>query len=168
MKMIIDRKKMGKMGKNLNFYLQIFMIIVFMGLFVFNRFESKRPEKEIRDNIPAITLYKEDGLLGDKLFFSYRNSNLYILTMGSKAYASEEEIVEYYKECFIKHGWKYDGCRDNIDYSNHSKIENVYLFNKGIYELTLNFHQSDLLDEQVIRQKKPLKYYITVHPKHSY
>lgn len=120
MKMIIDRKKMGK---NLNFYFQIFMIIVFMGLFVFNRFESKRPEKE---------------------------------------------IVEYYKECFIKHGWKYDGCRDNIDYSNHSKIENVYLFNKGIYELTLNFYQSDLLDEQVIRQKKPLKYYITVHPKRSY
>ena len=156
------------MGKNLNFYFQIFMIIVFMGLFVFNRFESKRPEKEIRDNIPAITLYKEDGLLGDKLLFSYRNSNLYILTMGSKAYASEKEIVEYYKECFIKHGWKYDGCRDNIDYSNHSKIENVYLFNKGINELTLNFHQSDLLDEQVIRQKKPLKYYIVVHPKHSY
>lgn len=88
-----------------------------------------------------------------------------MLTMGSKAYASEEEIVEYYKECFIKHGWKYDGCRDNIDYSNHSKIENVYLFNKGIYELTLNFHQSDLSDDQVIRQKKPLKYYITVHPK---
>lgn len=88
--------------------------------------------------------------------------------MGSKAYASEKEIVEYYKECFIKHGWKYDGCRDNIDYSNHSKIENVYLFNKGIYELTLNFYQSDLLDEQVIRQKKPLKYYIVVHPKHSY
>ena len=78
MKMIIDRKKMGKMGKNLNFYLQIFMIIVFMGLFVFNRFESKRPEKEMRDSIPAITLYKEDGLLGDKLLFSYRNSNLYI------------------------------------------------------------------------------------------
>ena len=103
-----------------------------------------------------------------KLFFSYRNSNLYILTMGSKAYASEKEIVEYYKECFIKHGWKYDGCRDNIDYSNHSKIENVYLFNKGIYELTLNFYQSDLLDEQVIRQKKPLNYYIVVHPKHSY
>ena len=131
-----------------------------MGLFVFNRFESKRPEKEMRDSIPTITLYKEDGLLGDKLFFSYRNSNLYILTMGSKAYASEKEIVEYYKECFIKHGWKYDGCRDNIDYSNHSK--------KGIYELTLNFYQSDLLDEQVIRQKKPLKYYITVHPKRSY
>lgn len=107
----------------------------------------------MRDSIPTITLYKEDGLLGDKLFFSYRNSNLYILTMGSKAYASEKEIVEYYKECFIKHGWKYDGCRDNIDYSNHSKIENVYLFNKGIYELTLNFYQSDLLDEQVIRQK---------------
>ena len=103
MKMIIDRKKMGK---NLNFYFQIFMIIVFMGLFVFNRFESKRPEKEMRDSIPTITLYKEDGLLGDKLFFSYRNSNLYILTMGSKAYASEKEIVEYYKECFIKHGWK--------------------------------------------------------------
>ena len=55
MKMIIDRKKMGKMGKNLNFYLQIFMIIVFMGLFVFNRFESKRPEKEMRDSIPTIT-----------------------------------------------------------------------------------------------------------------
>lgn len=165
MKTIIDRKKMGK---NLNFYFQIFMIIVFMGLFVFNRFESKRPEKEMRDSIPTITLYKEDGLLGDKLFFSYRNSNLYILTMGSKAYASEKEIVEYYKECFIKHGWKYDGCRDNIDYSNHSKIENVYLFNKGIYELTLNFYQSDLLDEQVIRQKKPLNYYIVVHPKHSY
>ena len=145
MKMIIDRKKMGK---NLNFYFQIFMIIVFMGLFVFNRFESKRPEKEMRDSIPTITLYKEDGLLGNKLFFSYRNSNLYILTMGSKAYASEKEIVEYYKECFIKHGWKYDGCRDNIDYSNHSKI--------------------DLLDEQVIRQKKPLNYYIVVHPKHSY
>ena len=105
MKMIIDRKKMGK---NLNFYFQIFMIIVFMGLFVFNRFESKRPEKEMRDSIPTITLYKEDGLLGDKLFFSYRNSNLYILTMGSKAYASEKEIVEYYKECFIKHGWKYE------------------------------------------------------------
>lgn len=87
MKMIIVRKKMGKMGKHLNFYLQIFMIIVFMGLFVFNRFESKRPEKEIRDNIPAITLYKEDGLLGDKLLFSYRNANLYMLTMGSKAYA---------------------------------------------------------------------------------
>ena len=99
MKMIIDRKKMGK---NLNFYFQIFMIIVFMGLFVFNRFESKRHEKEMRDSIPTITLYKEDGLLGDKLFFSYRNSNLYILTMGSKAYASEKEIVEYYKECFIK------------------------------------------------------------------
>ncbi len=88
MKMIIDRKKMGK---NLNFYFQIFMIIVFMGLFVFNRFESKRPEKEMRDSIPTITLYKEDGLLGDKLFFSYRNSNLYILTMGSKAYASEKK-----------------------------------------------------------------------------
>ena len=131
MKMIIDKEKIGK-----NFYLLIFMIIVFMGLFVFNRFESKRPEKEMRDSIPTITLYKEDGLLGDKLLFSYRNSNLYILTMGSKAYASEEEIVEYYKEC--------------------------------IYELTLNFYQSDLLDEQVIRQKKPLKYYITVHPKHSY
>ena len=43
MKMIIDRKKMGK---NLNFYFQIFMIIVFMGLFVFNRFESKRPKKK--------------------------------------------------------------------------------------------------------------------------
>lgn len=40
-----------------------------MGLFVFNRFESKRPEKEMRDSIPTITLYKEDGLLGDKLFF---------------------------------------------------------------------------------------------------
>ena len=37
-----------------------------MGLFVFNRFESKRPEKEMRDSIPTITLYKEDGLLGDK------------------------------------------------------------------------------------------------------
>ena len=79
MKMIIDRKKMGKMGKNLNFYLQIFMIIVFMGLFVFNRFESKRPEKEMRDSIPTITLYKEDGLLGDKLLFSYRNSNNYFI-----------------------------------------------------------------------------------------
>ena len=56
-----------------------------MGLFVFNRFESKRPEKEMRDSIPTITLYKEDGLLGDKLFFSYRNSNLYILTMGRTA-----------------------------------------------------------------------------------
>ena len=136
MKMIIDRKKMGK---NLNFYFQIFMIIVFMGLFVFNRFESKRPEKEMRDSIPTITLYKEDGLLGDKLFFSYRNSNLYILTMGSKAYASEKEIVEYYKECFIKHGWKYDGCRDNIDYSNHSKIENVYLFNKKVKLSNVSF-----------------------------
>ena len=40
MKMIIDKEKIGK-----NFYLLIFMIIVFMGLFVFNRFESKRPEK---------------------------------------------------------------------------------------------------------------------------
>ena len=48
MKMIIDRKKMGK---NLNFYFQIFMIIVFMGLFVFNRFESKRPEKENRGKV---------------------------------------------------------------------------------------------------------------------
>ena len=75
MKMIIDRKKMGK---NLNFYFQIFMIIVFMGLFVFNRFESKRPEKEMRDSIPTITLYKEDGLLGDKLFFSYRLSLIHI------------------------------------------------------------------------------------------
>ena len=151
------------------------MMVAFIGAFVFNCFESKQPEKEIRDNVPAITLYKEDGLLGDKLLFSYRNANLYMLTMGSKAYASEEEIVEYYKECFIKHGWKYDGCRDNIDYSNHSKIENVYLFNKGIYELTLdrkstrlNFHQSDLSDDQVIRQKKPLNYYIVVHPKRSY
>ena len=106
----------------------------------------------------------EKGISGF-IYAENRNSNLYMLTMGSKAYASEEEIVEYYKECFIKHGWKYDGCRDNIDYSNHSKIENVYLFNKGIYELTLNFHQSDLSDDQVIRQKKPLKYYITVHPK---
>lgn len=163
MKMIIDKEKIGK-----NFYLLIFMMVAFIGAFVFNCFESKQPEKEIRDNVPAITLYKEDGLLGDKLLFSYRNANLYMLTMGSKAYASEEEIVEYYKECFIKHGWKYDGCRDNIDYSNHSKIENVYLFNKGIYELTLNFHQSDLSDDQVIRQKKPLKYYIVVHPKRSY
>ena len=165
MKMIIDKEKIGK---NLNFYFQIFMIIVFMGLFVFNRFESKRPEKEMRDSIPTITLYKEDGLLGDKLFFSYRNSNLYILTMGSKAYASEKEIVEYYKECFIKHGWKYDGHRDNINDSNHSKIGDRYLFKKDKYELTLNFHQSDLSDDQVIRQKKPLKYYITVHPKRSY
>ena len=57
MKMIIDKEKIGK-----NFYL-----LIFMGLFVFNRFESKRPEKEMRDSIPAITLYKEDGLLGDKL-----------------------------------------------------------------------------------------------------
>ena len=64
MKMIIDKEKIGK-----NFYLLIFMMVAFMGLFVFNRFESKRPEKEIRDNIPAITLYKEDGLLGDKLLF---------------------------------------------------------------------------------------------------
>lgn len=99
MKMLIDKEKIGK-----NFYLLIFMMVAFIGIFVFNCFESKQPEKEIRDNVPAITLYKEDGLLGDKLLFSYRNANLYMLTMGSKAYASEEEIVEYYKECFIKHG----------------------------------------------------------------
>ena len=98
MKMIIDRKKMGK---NLNFYFQIFMIIVFMGLFVFNRFESKRPEKEMRDSIPTITLYKEDGLLGDKLFFSYRNSNLYILTMGSKAYAQKKKLLNIIKNVLL-------------------------------------------------------------------
>lgn len=101
MKMIIDRKKMGKMGKNLNFYLQIFMIIVFMGLFVFNRFESKRPEKEIRDNIPAITLYKEDGLLGDKLLFSYRNANFICLLWEVKHMRQKKKLLNIIKNVLL-------------------------------------------------------------------
>lgn len=134
-------------------------------LFIANHFEALQPEKEIRNSVSTIGVYKKEAeTIGNNLIFSYRSPDVYILTKNFEVYASRDEIVNYYKKNLVDTGWKFTGKSENIDHSNNRKIGESFDFRKGKYELGLYFNIQDL-DNYRIDSGKPLKYSITVHPK---
>ena len=139
--------------------------IIAIVLFIANHFESLQPEKEIRNSVSAIGVYKEEGeTIRNNLMFSYRSPDVYILTKNFEVYASRDEIINYYKKNLVDTGWKFTGKSENIDHSNNRKIGESFDFRKGKYELGLYFSIQDL-ENYRIDNGKPLKYSITVHPK---
>lgn len=143
----------------------VFVGIIAIVLFIANHFESLQPEKEIRNSVSAIGVYKEEGeTIRNNLMFSYRSPDVYILTKNFEVYASRDEIVNYYKKNLVDTGWKFTGKSENIDHSNNRKIGESFDFRKGKYELGLYFDIQDL-ENYRIDSGKPLKYSITVHPK---
>ena len=143
----------------------VFVGIIAIMLFIANHFESLQPEKEIRNSVSAIGVYKEEAkTIGNNLIFSYRSPDVYILTKNFEVYASRDEIVNYYKKNLVDTGWKFTGKSENIDHSNNRKIGESFDFRKGKYELGLYFDIQDL-ENYRIDNGKPLKYSITVHPK---
>lgn len=143
----------------------VFVGIIAIVLFIANHFESLQPEKEIRNSVSAIGIYKEEAkTIGNNLIFSYRSPDVYILTKNFEVYASRDEIVNYYKKNLVDTGWKFTGKSENIDHSNNRKIGESFDFRKGKYELGLYFDIQDL-ENYRIDNGKPLKYSITVHPK---
>ena len=143
----------------------VFVGIIAIVLFIANHFESLQPEKEIRNSVSAIDVYKEEGeTIRNNLMFSYRSPDVYILTKNFEVYASRDEIINYYKKNLVDTGWKFTGKSENIDHSNNRKIGESFDFKKGKYELGLYFSIQDL-ENYRIDSGKPLKYSITVHPK---
>ena len=143
----------------------VFVGIITIVLFIANHFEALQPEKEIRNSVPTIGVYKKEAeTIGNNLIFSYRSPDVYILTKNFEVYASRDEIVNYYKKNLVDTGWKFTGKSENIDHSNNRKIGESFDFRKGKYELGLYFNIQDL-DNYRIDSGKPLKYSITVHPK---
>ena len=143
----------------------VFVGIITIVLFITNHFEALQPEKEIRNSVSTIGVYKKEAeTIGNNLIFSYRSPDVYILTKNLEVYASRDEIVNYYKKNLVDTGWKFTGKSENIDHSNNRKIGESFDFRKGKYELGLYFNIQDL-DNYRIDSGKPLKYSITVHPK---
>lgn len=143
----------------------VFVGIIAIVLFIVNHFEALQPEKEIRNSVSTIGIYKEEAkTIGNNLIFSYRSPDVYILTKNFEVYASRDEIVNYYKKNLVDTGWKFTGKSENIDHSNNRKIGESFDFRKGKYELGLYFDIQDL-ENYRIDSGKPLKYSITVHPK---
>lgn len=143
----------------------VFVGIIVIVLFIANHFESLQPEKEIRNSVSAIGVYKEEAeTIRNNLMFSYRSPDVYILTKNFEVYASKDEIVNYYKKNLVDTGWKFTGKSENIDHSNNRKIGESFDFRKGKYELGLYFSIQDL-ESYRIDNGRPLKYSITVHPK---
>lgn len=143
----------------------VFVGIIAIVLFIANHFESLQPEKEIRNSVSAIGVYKEEGeTIRNNLMFSYRSPDVYILTKNFEVYASRDEIVNYFLKNLVDTGWKFTGKSENIDHSNNRKIGESFDFRKGKYELGLYFSIQDL-ENYRIDSGKPLKYSITVHPK---
>lgn len=143
----------------------VFVGIITIVLFIANHFEALQPEKEIRNSVSTIGVYKKEAeTIGNNLIFSYRSPDVYILTKNFEVYASRDEIVNYYKKNLVDTGWKFTGKSENIDHSNNRKIGESFDFRKGKYELGLYFNIQDL-DNYRIDSGKPLKYSITVHPK---
>ena len=143
----------------------VFVGIITIVLFIANHFEALQPEKEIRNSVSTIGVYKKEAeAIGNNLIFSYRSPDVYILTKNFEVYASRDEIVNYYKKNLVDTGWKFTGKSENIDHSNNRKIGESFDFRKGKYELGLYFNIQDL-DNYRIDSGKPLKYSITVHPK---
>ena len=57
----------------------VFVGIIAIVLFIANHFESLQPEKEIRNSVSAIGVYKEEGeTIRNNLMFSYRSPDVYI------------------------------------------------------------------------------------------
>lgn len=143
----------------------VFVSIITIVLFIANHFEALQPEKEIRNSVSTIGVYKKEAeTIGNNLIFSYRSPDVYILTKNFEVYASRDEIVNYYKKNLVDTGWKFTGKSENIDHSNNRKIGESFDFRKGKYELGLYFNIQDL-ENYRIDSGKPLKYSITVHPK---
>lgn len=143
----------------------VFVSIITIVLFIANHFEALQPEKEIRNSVSTIGVYKKEAeTIGNNLIFSYRSPDVYILTKNFEVYASRDEIVNYYKKNLVDTGWKFTGKSENIDHSNNRKIGESFDFRKGKYELGLYFDIQDL-ENYRIDSGKPLKYSITVHPK---
>lgn len=143
----------------------VFVGIIAIVLFIANHFESLQPEKEIRNSVSDIGVYKEEAeTIRNNLMFLYRSPDVYILTKNFEVYASRDEIVNYYKKNLVDTGWKFTGKSENIDHSNNRKIGESFDFRKGKYELGLYFSIQDL-ENYRIDSGKPLKYSITVHPK---
>lgn len=143
----------------------VFVGIITIVLFIANHFEALQPEKEIRNSVSTIGVYKKEAeTIGNNFIFSYRSPDVYILTKNFEVYASRDEIVNYYKKNLVDTGWKFTGKSENIDHSNNRKIGESFDFRKGKYELGLYFNIQDL-DNYRIDSGKPLKYSITVHPK---
>ena len=143
----------------------VFVGIITIVLFIANNFEALQPEKEIRNSVSTIGVYKKEAeTIGNNLIFSYRSPDVYILTKNFEVYASRDEIVNYYKKNLVDTGWKFTGKSENIDHSNNRKIGESFDFRKGKYELGLYFDIQDL-ENYRIDNGKPLKYSITVHPK---
>lgn len=157
MRIIFDKMKKAKSI--------VFVGIITIVLFIANHFEALQPEKEIRNSVSTIGVYKKEAeTIGNNLIFSYRSPDVYILTKNFEVYASRDEIVNYYKKNLVDTGWKFTGKSENIDHSNNRKIGESFDFRKGKYELGLYFNIQDL-DNYRIDSGKPLKYSITVHPK---
>ena len=157
MRIIFDKIKKSKS--------LVFVGIITIVLFIANHFEALQPEKEIRNSVSTIGVYKKEAeTIGNNLIFSYRSPDVYILTKNFEVYASRDEIVNYYKKNLVDTGWKFTGKSENIDHSNNRKIGESFDFRKGKYELGLYFNIQDL-DNYRIDSGKPLKYSITVHPK---
>lgn len=143
----------------------VFVGIITIVLFIANHFEALQPEKEIRNSVSTIGVYKKEAeTIGNNLIFSYRSPDVYILTKNFEVYASRDEIVNYYKKNLVDTRWKFTGKSENIDHSNNRKIGESFDFRKGKYELGLYFDIQDL-ENYRIDSGKPLKYSITVHPK---
>ena len=143
----------------------VFVGIIAIVLFIANHFESLQPEKEIRNSVSDIGVYKEEAeTIRNNLMFSYRSPDVYILTKNFEVYASRDEIVNYYKKNLVDTGWKFTGKSENIDHSNKRKRGESFDFRKGKDELGLYFSIQDL-ENYRIDSGKPLKYSITVHPK---
>ena len=157
MRIIFDKTKKSKSI--------VFVGIITIVLFIANNFEALQPEKEIRNSVSTIGVYKKEAeTIGNNLIFSYRSPDVYILTKNFEVYASRDEIVNYYKKNLVDTGWKFTGKSENIDHSNNRKIGESFDFRKGKYELGLYFDIQDL-ENYRIDNGKPLKYSITVHPK---
>lgn len=80
----------------------VFVGIIAIVLFIANHFEALQPEKEIRNSVSTIGIYKEEAeTIGNNLIFSYRSPDVYILTKNFEVYASRDEIVSYYKKNLV-------------------------------------------------------------------
>ena len=143
----------------------VFVGIIAIVLFIANHFEALQPEKEIRNSVSTIGIYKEEAkTIGNNLIFSYRSPDVYILTKNFEVYASRDEIVNYYKKNLVDTGWKFTGKSENIDHSNNRKIGESFNFPKGKYRLGIYFSTRDLHNYEKSNGQDPLKYSVTIYP----
>lgn len=99
------------------------------------------------------------------LKFDYRSDKHYILTYKVQSYGRPKDILAYYRSSLEGRGWEFTGKSDMIDHSNNWKMGEQYNFQKGKYELGLDFMIWEIDGYKESNKQEPLEYSITIHPK---